>query len=76
MKLNLNKWFKVYLQKITFLKVFSRTKEEEIEYLKEALKTTKSDLERERQLNAAIKEKRVRKRVKYSNIFKTALDVL
>ena len=39
--------------------MFSRNKEDEIEYLKESLRNAKSELEREKLLNAAIKQKRV-----------------
>lgn len=38
--------------------MYSRSKEDEIEFLKESLKNTKSDLERERLLNSAIKHKK------------------
>lgn len=39
--------------------MFSRSKEDEIEFLKESLKNAKSDLEREKLLNGAIKQKKV-----------------
>jgi hypothetical protein len=39
--------------------MFSRNKEDEIEYLKESLRNAKSELEREKLLNAAVKQKRV-----------------
>lgn len=42
-----------------FYQLYSRNKEDEIEFLKESLKNIKSDLERERLLNAAIKQKKV-----------------
>ena len=38
--------------------MFSRGKEDEIEYLKESLRNAKSELEREKLLNAAIKQKK------------------
>lgn len=39
--------------------VFTRSKEDEIEFLKESLKKVKLELEREQLLNEAIKQKRV-----------------
>jgi hypothetical protein len=47
------------LNVLSFLKMFSRNKEDEIEYLKESLRNAKSELEREKLLNTAIKQKRV-----------------
>ncbi|RNA40375.1 forkhead-associated domain-containing 1-like [Brachionus plicatilis] len=40
------------------IQMYSRNKEDEIEFLKESLKNTKSDLEREKLLNSAIKQKK------------------
>ena len=39
--------------------MYSRSKEDEIEYLKESLKNAKAELEREKLLNSAIKQKKV-----------------
>lgn len=44
-----------------------RNKEEEVSYFKEYLKAAKSDLERELQINSAIKDKKVKSKIYYSN---------
>ena len=44
--------------------MFSRNKEDEIEYLKESLRNAKSELEREKLLNTAIKQKKVKNKKK------------